>query len=363
MTSSNLGHLAFIGTYTQSTSEGIYVHRFNPDTGGLEPVSIAAGADNPSFLALHPSGQFVYATSEVEEFEGASQGALYAYSVDAESGELSIINRQGSIGPGPCHAIVDGSGRYLLAANYHGGSICVLPIREDGGLAPACEFIQHRGSSVNPRRQGEAHAHSINLDPQNRFAYVPDLGVDRVFIYGFDQDSGGLSPAAPASVEVSPGFGPRHFAFHPDGRRAYLNNELGSVITVFDCNSETGALTELQNIGTLPPGFSGSNTTAHILVHPSGRFLYCSNRGHDSIAVFAVDEVTGRLTAVGHQATGGRTPRNFEIDPSGTFLVAENQNSDSVVTFRIDSESGLLTPTGNLTRIPMPVCVKFLNIG
>ena len=329
MTSSNLGRLAFIGTYTHSTSEGIYVHRFDPDTGALEPVSVATGADNPSFLALHPSGRFIYATSEVEEFEGKSQGALYAYSVDAQSGELSLINWQGSAGPGPCHAIVDASGRYLLAANYHGGSICVLPIREDGSLEPACEFIQHRGSSVNPRRQGEAHAHSINLDSQNRFAYVPDLGVDRVFIYRFDQDSGKLTPADPAFVEVNPGFGPRHFTFHPEGRWAYLINELGSAITGFDCDPETGALTEFQTIGTLPAGFSGTNTTAHVLVHPTGRFVYGSNRGHDSIAIFTVDDEMGRLTSVGHQPTGGRTPRNFEIDPSGTFLVAENQNSDS----------------------------------
>ncbi len=363
MTTSNTAPLAFIGTYTHSTSEGIYVHRFDRDTGALEPVSVASGADNPSFLALHPSGRFIYATSEVEEFEGESQGALYAYSVDAESGELSFINRQGSVGPGPCHLVVDGSGRYLLAANYHGGSICVLPIREDGGLEAACEFIQHEGSSVNPRRQGEAHAHSINLDPENRFAYVPDLGVDRVFIYRFDQDSGKLTPADPAFVEVNPGFGPRHFAFHPNGRWAYLNNELGSAVTAFEHDAETGALTEFQTIGTLPAGFSGTNTTAHILVHPDGRFLYVSNRGHDSIAIFAVDGETGRLTAVGHQSTGGRTPRNFEIDPSGTLLVAENQNSDSVVTFRIDLESGLLDPTGQVTRVPMPVCVKFLNKG
>ena len=361
MTTSSTGPLAFIGTYTQSTSEGIYVHRFDSDTGALEPVSAASGAENPSFLALHPSGRFIYATSEVEEFDGKSQGALYAYSVDAEAGELRFINRQGSVGPGPCHAIVDRSGRYVLAANYHGGSVCVLPIREDGGLDPACEFIQHEGSSVNPRRQREAHAHSINLDPQNHFAYVPDLGMDRVFIYRFDQDSGSLSPADPAFAEVNPGFGPRHFTFHPDGRWAFVNNEIGSTITGFERDPETGALTEFQTIGTLPSGFSGTNSTAHILVHPSGRFLYVSNRGHDSIAIFAVDDATGRLTAVGHQSTGGRTPRNFEIDPSGSLLVAENQNSDTVVTFRIDMESGLLTPSGSVARVPMPVCVKFLD--
>ena len=361
MPSSNTGPLVFIGTYTHSTSEGIYVHRFDADTGSLEPISFASGADNPSFLALHPSGKYIYATSEVEEFEGKSQGALYAYSVDAQAGELHLINRRGSAGPGPCHVVVDGSGHYVLAANYHGGSICVLPIREDGGLDPACEFIQHEGSSVNPRRQGEAHAHSINLDPENRFAYVPDLGVDRVFIYRFDHKSGKLTPAEPAFTEVNPGFGPRHFAFHPDGRWAYVNNEIGSAITGFERDPETGALTEFQTIGTLPAGFSGTNSTAHIVVHPNGRFLYVSNRGHDSIAIFAIDGATGRLTAVGHQSTGGKTPRNFEIDPSGTLLVAENQNSDTVVTFRIDAESGLLTPTGSIARVPMPVCVKFLD--
>ena len=237
----------------------------------------------------------------------------------------------------------------------------MLPIEDDGSLAPASDFIQHEGASVNPRRQDQAHAHSINPDAQNHFAYVPDLGQDRVVIYQMDTDDGRLVPNDPAYVEVNPGFGPRHFDFHPGGRWAYLINELGSTITAFEYDPESGGLSEFQVIGTLPTGFSGSNTTADIHVHPSGSFVYGSNRGHDSIAIFSVDEDSGRLTPLGHRSTGGRTPRNFGINPSGRFLLAANQDSDNIVSFHIDQESGLLTPTGHELSIPMPVCIRFLD--
>ena len=353
--------IVFIGTYTHTGSQGIYTCRFDHDTGALEQVSVATGAGNPSFLALHPGKRFLYAASEVMEFDGKEQGAVYAYAIDAESGELTYLNSRGAGGPGPCHVKVDATGRFVLAANYHGGSVCVLPIEDDGSLAPASDFIQHEGSSVNPRRQDKAHAHSINPDPQNRFAYVPDLGQDRVVIYRLDTENGRLLPSAPAYVEVNPGFGPRHFDFHPGGKWAYLINELGSAITAFEYDPESGGLSEFQVIRTLPTGFSGSNTTADIHVHPSGRFAYGSNRGHDSIAIFSVDQDSGRLTPLGHRWTGGRTPRNFGIDPSGRFLLAANQDSDNIVSFHIDQETGLLTPTGHQASVPMPVCVRFLD--
>ena len=286
---------------------------------------------------------------------------MYAYSVDAESGVLSYINSQGAGGPGPCHVKLDATGRYILAANYHGGSVCVLPVEDDGSLGPASDFIQHEGSSVNPRRQDEAHAHSINPDPQNRFVYVPDLGQDRVVIYRMDMENGRLIPNNPAYVEVNPGFGPRHLDFHPGGKWTYLINELGSAITAFEYDENTGGLSEFQTIATLPTGFSGSNTTADIHVHPSGKFVYGSNRGHDSIAMFAVDQDSGRLTPMGHCSTKGRTPRNFGIDPSGRFLLAANQNSDNIVSFSIDQETGHLTAMGQEVNIPMPVCVRFLD--
>ena len=370
--------LVFIGTYTQTMaypvcrvfgllsesrhSGGIYVCRFDGESGGLEPVSVVSGAENPSFLALHPNGSFLYAASEAQEFEGKRQGALYAYAIDAEAGRLEFINRVGSGGQGPCHARVDATGRFLLAANYHGGSVCVAPIGDDGGLEPLSCFIQHEGASgVNPARQDRAHAHSINPDANNRFAYVPDLGQDRIIIYRLDAENGTLAPADMPYVEAEPGAGPRHFAFHPDGRHAYAINELGSTITAFGYDEESGALTATQTVGTLPPGFAGANTTADIHVHPSGRFVYGSNRGHDSIAIFSVDAATGGLAALGHEPTQGMTPRNFAIDPSGEFLLAANQDSDSLVSFRIDAETGGLTPTGEAADIPMPVCIKFLS--
>ena len=376
MTQPNPNPLVFVGTYTQTTSDGIYVCRFDGESGGLEPVSVVSGAENPSFLALHPNGRFLYAASEAQEFEGERQGALYAYAIDPLSpniqhrgaGRLEFINSIGSGGQGPCHVRVDATGRFLLAANYHGGSVCVAPIRDDGGLEPLSCFIQHEGASgVNPARQDQAHAHSINPDAQNRWVYVPDLGQDRVVIYEFDAENGTLAPPQsviwPPYVEAEPGAGPRHFAFHPDGRHAYAINELGSSITTFDYDSDSGAhhprLAATQTVGTLPPGFARANTTADIHVHPSGRFVYGSNRGHDSIAIFSVDAATGGLTALGHEPTMGATPRNFAIDPSGEFLLAANQDSDSVVSFRIDAESGTLTPTGEVADIPMPVCIRF----
>ena len=365
MPQSNPNPLVFIGTYTHTTSDGIYVCRFDGETGGLEPLSSASGAENPSFLATHPNGRFLYAASEIQEFEGREQGALYAYAIDADAGRLEFINRIGSGGQGPCHARVDAAGRFLLAANYHGGSVCVAPIGDDGGLEPLSCFIQHEGASgVNPARQDGAHAHSINPDADNRFAYVPDLGQDRIIIYRLDAENGTLAPADAPYAEAAPGAGPRHFAFHPDrlpdGHRAYAINELASTITAFNWDAGAGTLTATQTISTLPPGFARANTTADIHVHPSGKFVYGSNRGHDSIAVFSVDAATGGLTALGHEPTQGMTPRNFAIDPSGEFLLAANQDSDSVVTFRINAETGALAPTGEVADIPMPVCIRFL---
>ena len=354
--------LVAVGTYTRTTSDGIYVCEFDGETGELDPVSSIAGAENPSFLALHPNGRTLYATSEIEDFEGERQGALYAYDVDSDAGRLSLINVVGSGGAGPCHVSVDATGRYLLAANYHGGSVCVAPINDDGSLEPLSCFIQHEGSSVNPARQEQAHAHSINLDAQNRFAYVPDLGQDKVVIYRLDLESGVLVANEPSFVDTEAGFGPRHFDFDPSGTRAYVINELGNTVTGYDYDSGSGALSPFQTVGTLPAaGFGRHNTTADIHVHPSGRFVYGSNRGHDSIAIFSVDEETGRLTAVGHRSTEGWTPRNFAIDPSGEFLLAANQDSDTIVSFRIDEEWGVLTPTGDVLEIPMPVCLRFLG--
>jgi 6-phosphogluconolactonase len=326
-------------------------------------VGTAGGIKNPSFLAIHPSGRFLYAVCEVNDLAGKPGGGVTAFSLDGRTGRLSLLNQQTSGGKGPCHLVVDATGTNVLVANYGGGSVAVLPIGEDGRLKePSC-FIQHAGSSVNPRRQQGPHAHSINVDPGNRFAMVADLGLDKVLVYRFDARRGQLEPNDPPSVALKPGAGPRHFSFHPDGHHAYVINELHSTITALGYDAQRGKLTAIQTVSTLPAGFEGNNSTAEVQVHPSGRFVYGSNRGHDSIAIFAVDAPTGKLTPVGHELTQGETPRNFALDPTGTWLLAENQRTGTVVVFRIDQQTGKLSATGQVLEIPSPVCIKFLAVS
>jgi 6-phosphogluconolactonase len=317
---------------------------------------------NPSFVALHPNGRYLYAVSEVSAFNGQRTGAVNAFSVDPASGRLTLLNKVSSHGDGPCHLVVDKTGKNVLVANYGGGSVSVLPITEDGRLAEASSSIQHRGSSVNPARQKQPHAHSINLSPDNRFALVADLGLDQILTYRLDPIKGMLAPGDPPFARVNPGAGPRHFVFHPGGAFAYAINELQSTITAFAYDPARGTLKELQSITTLPQGFNGESWTAEIEMHPSGRFLYGSNRGHDSIAVFSVDPATGMLTPVEQIPSGGKTPRGFGLDPGGSFLLAANQNSDNLVVFRVDLKTGRLSPTGQKLEVPSPVCVDFLAI-
>ena len=352
----------YVGTYTGPKSRGIYLLELDASTGTLTSKGIAAEADNPSFLAIDPSKRFLYAVNEISNFEGTSAGSVTAFSIDSKTGLLTQINRQSTRGAGPCHLSVVRDGKVLLVANYGGGSVAAFPLRTDGSVGPASSFIQHEGASVDPGRQKEPHAHSIQIDRNERFVVAADLGLDRVFVYRLKTEPVELSPNAPPFARIAPGSGPRHFAFHPDRTHAYVINELKSTVTAFGYDSERGALTEFQTISTLPEGFTGSSYTADIHIHPSGKFLYGSNRGHDSIAVFLVDPVTGRLTAKGQVPTEGKTPRNFAIDPTGRFLLAENQDSDSIVVFQIDPKSGVLTPTGQSVTVPSPVCVKFVPI-
>jgi 6-phosphogluconolactonase len=274
------------------------------------------------------------------------------------------LNQQSSVGSGPAHLIVDTSGRDVLVANYGGGSVAVLPIETDGRLKPYSAFVQHTGSGVDPQRQKGPHAHSVNVDPENRFAYVADLGLDKVLIYRFDAGKGSLVANDPPFAPLKPGAGPRHFAFHPKGRFAYVINEMDLTITAFSHDAARGALKELQTVSTLPPGQSmqPGYSTAEVQVHPSGRFLYGSNRGHNSITVFAIDEKAGTLTYVENQPTQGDTPRGFGVEPGGAYLLAGNQKSDSVVVFRIDQKTGRLTPTGHKVEVGAPVCVKFVRV-
>ncbi len=350
----------YVGTYSGKESKGIYMLRLDLEKGTLGDPELVAETRNPTFLALHPTGRFLYAVGEIGDFGGKKTGAISAFAIEA-SGKLTLLNQQPSGGPGPCHVSVDREGRNVLAANYSGGSVCVIPLADDGKLkAPTC-VIQHEGKGANPRRQAGPHAHSINLDAPGRFAFAADLGLDKVLIYRFDPGAGTLKPNDPPAGQVAPGSGPRHFAFHPDGKFAYVINELSSTITVFSYDASAGRLDEVQTITTLPAGFSGNNSTAEVQVHPSGRFVYGSNRGHDSIAIFAVDRGSGKLTAIGHESTQGKTPRNFGIDPTGRYLLAANQGTNNLVLFRIDAATGKLTATGAQATVGAPVCVKFAS--
>ncbi len=350
----------YVGTYTSPKSKGIYLYELDLASGALESKGLAAELVNPSFLAIGPGGGFLYAVGEMGVFQGTKGGAVSALAIDPASGRLALVNQQSSVGAGPCHVTVDREGKNVLAANYGGGSVACLPIGDDGRLKEATSFIQHEGSSVDPRRQKEPHAHSVNLDAAGRFAFVADLGLDKIMVYRLDAAAGKLTPNNPPSAAVASGAGPRHFAFHPGGRFAYVINELNSTVTAFAYDADRGALAIIQTVSTLPAGFSDVNYPAEIQVHPSGKFVYGSNRGHNSIAIFAVAADSGKLTPVGHEPTGGKNPRNFGIDPTGRFLLAANQDSDNVVVFRIDAATGKLKSTGHSAEVGKPVCVKFL---
>jgi len=355
--------LVYFGTYTGEKSKGVYVSRLDLASGALTPPELAAETASPSFLAVHPSQKFLYAANEVSEFQGKASGSVSAFAIDRNTGRLTALNQQPSVGRGPAHLVVDKAGRNVLVANYGGGSVAVVPIGTDGALKPPSAFIQHTGASVNPQRQQGPHAHSINVDPANRFAYVADLGLDKVLVYRFDAEKGSLVANDPPFAAVAPGAGPRHFAIHPNARFAYVINEMSLTVTAFRRDPDRGSLTEMQTISTLPPGqaVEPGFSTADVQVHPSGRFLYGSNRGHDTIVVFAIDEKSGGLTHVENRPTQGSTPRGFGIDPTGKYLLAANQRSDSVVVFRIDQQTGRLAPTGQTIEVGTPVCVKFVE--
>ena len=346
----------FFGTYTVTNSQGIYVSKFDPATGRLGDPELAAKIQNPCFLAVHPSGRFLYACGEMD-----AGGTVSAFTLDAVNGRIAPINKQSSGGSGPCHISVDASGKCLLVANYAGGSIAALPIHADGSLGAATAVIQHTGSSVNTNRQAAPHAHSIYPTPDNRFALNCDLGLDKVFAYRLDADAAKLSAGDPPFATVTPGSGPRHLAFSADRKFVYVINEIVGTITVFNYDSASAAMTEVQTISSLPKDFTALNTSAEIVLHPSGKFLYASNRGHNSIALFSVNQKTGRLTFVEHQSSLGLTPRYFTVDPSGRWLIADNQASDSVVMFAIDAGSGRLKPTGQTISVGSPVCAVFVG--
>lgn len=351
-------YTVFVGTYTSSAgSRGIYKFDFDDKTGAATNPELVADAKNPSFLAIHPNGKFLYAVNETEDMvEGKKQGGVTAFSIDPSTRMLTTLNQQPSGGDGPCHIIVDHEGKNVLIANYGGGSVAVLPIEASGELRTASSFIQHKGSSVNQSRQKEPHAHSINLDKSGKFAFVDDLGLDKIFTYKFDPAEGHLTTNTFTSVK--PGSGPRHFTFAPDFKRAFVINELSQTVIAFNYDGN-GKLTEYQTISTVPQETPG-NSTAEIAAHPNGKFLYGSNRGHNSIAVFTIGS-GGKLDRIQNESTQGKTPRNFALDPSGKYLLAANQDSNNISIFTIDQSTGKLTYTGKSVAVFKPVCLQFLK--
>jgi 6-phosphogluconolactonase len=361
--------LVYVGTYTepirfgtgtvlQGKGKGIHLLSLDPESGALTLLGVAAVAANPSYLAFDTSQHFLYAVNELKTYQGQPTGTISAFAVDATTGSLTLLNQLPTHGIDPCHVTVDPQRRHAFVANFMSGSVCVLPIRDDGSLEAASDFIQHLGQGIDPQRQSGPHAHSVTLDPAGAVAFVPDLGLDKVLIYRFDAAGGMLEPNATPWLKQRPGSGPRHLVLHPNGRFAYLVNELNATVAALLYDPATGALQHMQTVPTLPGDFAGTNICADIQVHPSGRFVYASNRGHDSVAAFAIDPATGHLTPSSHTPSGGRTPRNFCLDPAGRLLLAANQDSDRIVVFRVDAQTGALQPTGYAASVPTPVCVK-----
>jgi 6-phosphogluconolactonase len=353
-------YFVYFGTYTAGTSKGIYASRFEPDSAKLTALGPMAEAPNPSFLALSPNGRYLYAVNW-KGSETVKGDTVSAYAVDGRTGRLTFLNKVDSGGEMPTHLTVDRTGRMLLAVNYGSGSVSAFAIAQDGRLGARTSFDQHQGSSVVKGRQEGPHAHAVLLSGDNRFAFVADLGLDQVFSYRLDPSKARFVPNDPPFTKVAAGRGPRHLAFRLDYRFLYANNEINSTVTTFAYDPAAGGLNEVQTVSTLPAGFSGTNSTAEIQTDAAGRFLYVSNRGHDSIAVFAIDPPTGRLTAVEHVSTQGRTPRNFSLDPTGRYLFAANENSGTVVLFRVEANSGRLSPAGRVLEVPSPSCIIFLK--
>ncbi|MDQ1408493.1 MAG: 6-phosphogluconolactonase [Acidobacteriaceae bacterium] len=354
-------YFAFIGSYTSKTdSKGIYSFHFDSSTGRLSSAAVAAATQDPSFLAVANNQTYLYAVNELAEFDGKKSGAVTAYSIDPNSGKLTQLNQVPSGGADPCYVSFDQTGKYLLVANYTGGSVAIFPVRPDGRIGSASAFVQHTGSGPNKERQEGPHAHYIASSADNRFVFVVDLGLDEVVVYRFDPAKGSLTPNDPPA-KLAPGAGPRHLAFHPNGKFAYVLSEVNSTVTAFAYDSKNGSFSSLQTLSTIPKDFSAHNDTAEIVVHPSGKFLYASNRGHDSIAEFTINPAKGTLTLAGDFSTQGKTPRNFALDPTGKFFIAANQESNNIVVFRIDQSTGALTATGQVAQVPAPVDIVFVT--
>lgn len=354
-------YLVYVGTYTGPASKGIYAFRFDPVNGKSTSVDLVAETVNPSFLAIDASHRYLYAANEVGDYKGEKSGGVSAFAIDRKTGKLTFLNEVSSHGADPCHVALDKTGKYLLVANYTGGSVAVFPVLPDGRLGEASTVVQHSGHGPNAERQEGPHAHEIQLTADNRFAIAADLGLDELLTYRFDSDKGTLAVSDPPFGKADPGTGPRHFVFHPNEKFVFALNEMGGSVTSFAYNARTGGLRNLQTVSSLAKDYKGKNDSAEIVTSASGKFLYASNRGPDDIAVFATDSAKGTLQLVEHVPTKGKAPRNFAIDPTGKFLFVANQESNNIVVFRIDPKTGRLTDTGQVIEALSPVCIVFLT--
>lgn len=346
----------FFGTHSSGPGVGFSVAHFDTDTGALTKPRFLTEAVEPAYFVIHPDGRHLYTCNS------GSPGGVSSYEIERTTGRLTLLNKVPSGGGDASYVCLDRTGRYVFVANYEGGNLAVFALQPDGRIGGRTAFIQHTGRSLNPQRQTHAYAHSIIVDPSNRFVLVADLGLDKLFVYRFDAKDGSLQPNDPPFAAVQPGFGPRHVKFHPNGRWVYLINEMGCTVIGFNWDSAKGSLAEFQTISTLPADFKGASTCAEVEVHPNGRFLYGSNRGHDSIAVFAIDPTTGRLTPIEYAPSGGRTPRNFAFDPTGKWIICTNHGSENAVVFRVDEATGRLAPAGQPVPVPSPFCERFLPV-
>jgi 6-phosphogluconolactonase len=346
----------YFGSHSAGPGKGFSLSHFNVESGALTKPEFLIEAKEPAYFVIHRDSKHLYACNS------GSPGELSAYAIDSATGQLKLLNQKPAGGSDPSYISIDKTGRYALAANYSGGNICVYEIQPDGSFGARTAFVQQTGKSVDLQRQTHAYAHSIIVDPSNRFVLVADLGVDKIFIYKFNEKDGSLSPNDTPFVTVKPGSGPRHVKFHPNGKWVYLINEMNSSINSYMWDGSKGTLKEFQNISTLPKDFTGANTCAELEVHPNGKFLYGSNRGHNSIAVFSINQTTGQLTLIQHIATGGNTPRNFAFDPTEKWIICTNQKSNNAVVFGVDGATGYLTQIGEPVEIPAPFCERFLPV-
>jgi 6-phosphogluconolactonase len=346
----------YCGTQRSGPNLGFSLAHFDTDSGVLTKPTFLTESPAPAYFVIHPDGRHLYTCN------ATSPGGVSAYEIEPHTGQLTFLNRVPAGGAGTCYVSLDKTGRFVLAANYASGNIAVFAIKADGSLGERTAFVQHTGSSVNPLRQTHAYAHSIIVDPSNRFALVADLGLDKVLVYRFNAQDGTLTPNDPPFAAVKPGSGPRHLTFHPNGRWVYVISEIASTVTALNWDSTKGSLAEFQTVSALPADFQGTNTSAEILAHPNGKFLYASNRGDDSLAVFAIDQTTGRLALVEHVSCGGKTPRFFTFDPTGKWLLCSNHGNDNTVVFRVEENTGHLTQTGMPVSVPYPFCEQFLTV-